>query len=82
MTPVKSEQEWDDEQIDVNVKTFIKDRRNGQYLPIDIVSHLEYFYNTLLLNHDTENPFHNPSNYPALLYFDNMSPDTILEKHR
>ena len=49
---------------------------------MDVVAHLEYFYNTLFMNHNTQNPFANPNLYPALLYEDNTSPGTLLEKHR
>ena len=72
----------EDEAIDHHVKDLLKERRNGQYLPGDIVAHLEFFYNTLIVSHKTENPFGNPNSYPALLYKDNNSPDTLLEMHR
>jgi TATA-box binding protein (TBP) (component of TFIID and TFIIIB) len=49
-----------------------------------IVAHLEYFMNTL--NYDlkskTENPFYNPSRYPALQYRlmeDGISSEAIIE---
>jgi hypothetical protein len=51
-------------------------------LPPDIVAHLEFFYNTLIVNHNTENPFVNPDSYPALLYKENQSPLTLLDIHR
>ena len=37
-------------------------------MPIDLVSHLEYFYNTLDCSFTTKNPFDHPQNYPALLF--------------
>lgn len=46
------------------------------------MAHLEFFYNTLLLNHSTENPFQKPEEYPALLYKSTNSPDTLLDIHR
>ena len=63
-----SEEEYDDEQIDTKIKNILKERRNGQYLPNDVIAHIEFFYNTLLMSHKTENPFANPKSYPALLY--------------
>lgn len=35
-----------------------------------------------MLSHDTENPFKTPDIYPALLYQNNESPDTLLDIHR
>lgn len=61
----------DDEEIDTSIKWLLKTRKNGQHIPIDIVSHLEYFYNTLMFSHQTENPFVNPPQYPALLFEEN-----------
>lgn len=71
-----------DDQLDQEYKLILKDRRNGQYLPLDIVAHLEYFYNTLRMGHNLENPFVNPNQYPALLFEENISPGTLLERHR
>ena len=57
---------WEDSIIDSEAKKFIKKEENGKKLPLDIVSHLDFFYNTLLLSHETRNPFNNPKRYPAL----------------
>ena len=65
--------------IDNEYKGLLKERRNGQYLPLDIIAHLDYFYNTLALDYNTENPFAFPDAYPALLYEENESPGTLLE---
>lgn len=72
-----------DEQIDSQYKEYLKVRRNGKFFSLDIVAHLEYFYNTLNMASHLENPFTEPKRYPALLYKDeNNSPDTLLEMHR
>jgi hypothetical protein len=45
-------------------------KRNGKYMPPNVIAHLEYFMNTLNLDYksQTENPFENPTVYPALNY--------------
>jgi hypothetical protein len=49
----------------------------------EIVAHLEYFYNTLNIDHKnkSENPFDNPDDFPALTYKDGdrLSSDVIME---
>lgn len=70
-----------DEEIDFIAKNLLKTRRNGQFLPLEIIGHLEFFYNTLVASHNTENPFSNPSSYPALLFQD-QGPTTLLENLR
>jgi hypothetical protein len=71
-----------DKDIDKHYKEILKDKANGFHLPMDIISHLEYFYNTLLMSNKIENPFLNSQEYPALLFEENTSPGTLLEKHR
>ena len=61
--------------------------RYDDYIARDIVSHMEFFYNTLLCSHSTQNPFRHPLAYPALNYpvFKDMSgapTQTILQFHR
>ena len=84
---------WADENLDEELKAFLSDKENGRDTPIDIVSHLEYFYNTLDCNFSTKNPFDHPLNFPVLLYrgptssadSSNASPldeKTLFEKHR
>lgn len=41
---------------------------NGTYLSVDITAHMEYFYNTLNCDNQTENPFRQPNKFQALLY--------------
>ena len=41
------EETWADENLDEEIKGFIRVYENGKDLPVDVVSHLEYFYNTL-----------------------------------
>jgi hypothetical protein len=59
-----------DEEIDLNFKRLLSNRRNGKFLNNETVAHLEYFMNTLNMEHKTktENPFENPYRYPAFLY--------------
>lgn len=60
--------QWNDYDIERKTKDLLKERRNGKLIPLDIVSHLEYFYNTLNCAHKAENPFRKPENFPALLF--------------
>jgi hypothetical protein len=73
---------WTDDKIDAESKNLLKERRNGHHVPLDMVAHLEYFYNTLIYSNKTDNPFANPNQYPALLFEENVSPGTLLERHR
>ena len=81
---------WEDASIDRAAKRFLKKMQNGKYLPLDIVAHLEFFYNTLLLSDESVNPFRIPSVYQALNFphFTRMMfpgqdrPFTVLEAHR
>jgi hypothetical protein len=41
---------WEDSLIDKEAKKFLKKKQNGRNLSLDIVAHLEFFYNTLLLS--------------------------------
>jgi len=38
---------WADENLDEEIKTLLARYENGRDLPVDIVAHFEYFYNTL-----------------------------------
>ena len=78
---------WEDSAIDKETKRFLKVYDKGLELPFDIVSHMEFFYNTLLCSHSTQNPFRHPLAYPALNYpvFKDMSgapTQTIFQFHR
>ena len=59
---------WADENLDEEIKAFIAVYENGKEFQLDIVSHLEYFYNTLDCNFSTKNPFEQPSAFRALQY--------------
>ena len=59
---------WEDSAIEKEAKRFLKHKENGRNLPLDILAHLEFFYNTLLLTHDSVNPFKKPQVYEALLF--------------
>lgn len=63
-----NEEIYEDTKIDYEIKDLLKNRRYGQIIPSDTLAHLEFFYNTLILGHETENPFKNPKEYPALNY--------------
>ena len=41
---------WADENIEEEIKLLLQGFENGKFIPIDIVSHFEYFYNTLDCN--------------------------------
>jgi len=51
---------WADECLDEELKSILVVQANGRKVPVDIVSHMEYFYNTLDCSHATKNPFDAP----------------------
>jgi|LauGreDrversion4_2_1035121.scaffolds.fasta_scaffold306682_2 hypothetical protein len=57
---------WEDSALDKEIKRFLRQRENGRQLPLDILAHFEFFFNTLLMSHETSNPFKKPSAFPAL----------------
>jgi hypothetical protein len=59
---------WEDSILDKEAKKFLKIPANGRKLPLDIVAHLDFFYNTLLLSHESVNPFNRPKTFQALLF--------------
>jgi len=78
---------WEDSLIDKEARRLLKKKENGKLIPIDIVGHMEFFYNTLLMSHESVNPFKRPNIYEALLFplFNGKiggPPRTILEVHR
>ena len=80
---------WEDSTIDREAKKFLKPKENGRFLPIDIVAHLDFFYNTLLMSHETKNPFkrlhvYKALSYPFSLNHENDSTEvrTLLEVHQ
>lgn len=44
--------------------------KNGRLIPVDLISHLEYFYNTLDCDQQDSisNPFKQLQEYPAICY--------------
>ena len=64
--------EVSDREIEENFKSILSELKNGKLLNADIVAHLEYFHNTLGMQHKNhpnhENPFNYIENYPALTY--------------
>lgn len=81
---------WADECLDEEIKELLAGYQNGALIPLDIVSHMEYFYNTLDCDFKVEDPFKNLLKYPALTYKDmcliSDSPEkaelTLYEKHK
>jgi len=78
---------WEDSLIDKESRRFLKRKENGKFLPIDIVAHLEFFYNTLLMSHEGVNPFKRPQIYEALNFpiFNvklGTAPKTLMDIHR
>lgn len=73
--------EADDQEMDRHFKFLLAHRSFGQFLTPEIMAHLSYFMNTLVLSHkhDTENPFENAKNYPAFTY-QKVGPDIIQEQ--
>ena len=59
---------WNDECIDEEIRQLLVKAENGREITLDIVAHMEYFYNTLECHHKTVNPFEcaNPLMFPAL----------------
>ena len=90
----EDKESWADENLDEEIKALLTVYEKGQITPVDIVSHLEYFYNTLDCNFITKNPFDFPQNFPCLLYREpassaessksnsTMHDKTLFEKHR
>lgn len=81
---------WADELIDEEIKSLLAVKSNGSQIPLDLIAHFEYFYNTLDCQFKPENPFEKPKKHPALLYIDQttsmtnspIKAMTLLEKHR
>ena len=85
---------WEDSLIDREAKKFLKRAENGRVLALDIVAHLDFFYNTLLMSHESFNPFKKPKLFLALQFpvFQpklghdrehlEVVPQTILDLHR
>ena len=62
------EETWNDECIDEEIRQLLGKAENGKEITLDIVAHMEYFYNTLECHHKVVNPFEcvNPLMFPAL----------------
>ena len=59
---------WADSNLDEEIKELLGHYQNGADIPVDIVSHMEYFYNTLDCHFKVEDPFKYPARYQALMY--------------
>ena len=60
--PMEEEEKegWADEILDEELKAILGTYENGRHIRIDMMAHLEYFYNTLDCNFATTNPFDTP----------------------
>ena len=59
---------WADANLDEEIKELLAHYDKGSEIPLDIVAHMEYFYNTLECHFKVEDPFKFPMKYPALSY--------------
>jgi hypothetical protein len=50
----------EDSEIDELILLFLRQETNGLLLKVDTVAHIDFFYNTLLLSHETINPLNMP----------------------
>ena len=90
MSDSDSDESWNDECIDEEIKWLISKKENGSAISLDMVAHMEYFYNTLVCSHKTVNPFECLDSYrlfPALHYKSapNLSlsdAKTLMQQHR
>jgi hypothetical protein len=62
------EDRWADTNICDELKQLLLKKANGYYLSIDLVAHMDYFFNTLGCDIRTDNPFKEPVRYPALMF--------------
>ena len=74
-----------DEEIDKNFKILLQKKEHGQYMDSDTVAHLEYFMNTLSFDYkcQTENPFQDPCEFPALQFKPNdldVTMESVIEE--
>lgn len=78
------ENAWCDEMLDEQIKEMLKSgETNGTHLPVDLVTHMEYFYNTLDCDviEQMSNPFKSVKDFPALIHkVPNPNPDIMAEK--
>ena len=79
---------WADLNIDEEIGDFLLCKENGKKLKLDHLAHMEYFYNTRVCDHQTENPFLSPNKYLALNYVPSdcnscsSEKPTLLQRHR
>ena len=75
---------WADECLDEEIKEVLSYYEKGADIPLDIVCHMEYFYNTLKCDLKTENPFESHENFPALLFREKgeSAEKTLYAKHK
>jgi hypothetical protein len=63
------DENWSDENIDEEIRLLLSCKENGKLISLDIVAHMEYFYNTLECSFKTINPFdwaNSAQMFPAL----------------
>ncbi len=61
-------EQWADQNICDEIKQILLKKEHGYYLSIDLVAHMDYFFNTLNCDIKTDNPFSESAKYPALLF--------------
>ena len=77
------ENTWCDEMLDEQIKEMLKSETSGSHLPVDLVTHMEYFYNTLDCDviEQISNPFKSVKDFPALICkVPNPNPEILGEK--
>lgn len=65
----EEDESWSDEIIDEEIKQLLSLAENGKLISLDMVAHMEYFFNTLACSFKTVNPFecaNSASLFPAL----------------
>ena len=82
-----AESVWADECLDEEIKEMLSHYEKGADIPLDMVCHMEYFYNTLDCDFKVEDPFKNHENttrYPALQFREKgeSAEKTLYAKHK
>ena len=75
---------WADERLDEEIKKMLSHYERGADIPLDMVCHMEYFYNTLDCHFKAEDPFKSHEDYPALQFReeDESAEKTLYAKHK
>ena len=57
---------WVDEFLDEELKSMLKTRASGKFIQVDLLAHIDYFFNTMECHTKTEHPLSKPAEYKAL----------------